>query len=77
VQAALAEAGVPSAVHYPVPMHRQPAYAALGRYSEMPLADESAEKVLSLPMDAYIEEPQQAYIADRLRHAVTNAGVSQ
>jgi dTDP-4-amino-4,6-dideoxygalactose transaminase len=53
VQARLKAAGVPSAVYYPRPMHRQPAYAALAR-GPLPVSDELCERVLSLPMHPYL-----------------------
>jgi UDP-2-acetamido-2-deoxy-ribo-hexuluronate aminotransferase len=53
VQAALHAAGIPTAVHYPVPMHRQPAYAHLDAGASYPVADAMAAKVMSLPMGPY------------------------
>jgi UDP-2-acetamido-2-deoxy-ribo-hexuluronate aminotransferase len=50
VQAALAEAGVPTAVHYPKPLHRQPAYAHHGNPDGCPNALAAADEVMSLPM---------------------------
>jgi UDP-2-acetamido-2-deoxy-ribo-hexuluronate aminotransferase len=56
IQAALHAAGIPTAVHYPVPMHLQPAYAHLCRADQCPVAVEMAGKVLSLPMGPYMGE---------------------
>lgn len=53
VQAALQAAGIPTAVHYPVPMHRQPAYAHLSAGESFAVADAMAAMVLSLPMGPY------------------------
>lgn len=53
VQAALHAAGIPTAVHYPVPMHRQPAYAHLGADSSYPVAEAMSATVMSLPMGPY------------------------
>ncbi|HEX7688970.1 MAG TPA: DegT/DnrJ/EryC1/StrS family aminotransferase [Burkholderiaceae bacterium] len=50
VQAALAEAGVPTAVHYPRPLHRQPAYESFGDPDACPNAIAAAAEVMSLPM---------------------------
>ncbi len=54
----LAEAGVPTAVHYPVPMHRQPVFTSGSRpcraRGELPHATAAAAKVLSLPLHAYM-----------------------
>ncbi|THC42560.1 DegT/DnrJ/EryC1/StrS aminotransferase family protein [Massilia sp. Mn16-1_5] len=53
VQAALHAAGIPTAVHYPVPMHRQPAYAHLAAGESYPVADAMSAMVMSLPMGPY------------------------
>jgi dTDP-4-amino-4,6-dideoxygalactose transaminase len=46
----LRERGIGSLIHYPVPVHRQPAYAALGAPGAFPVAERMAREVLSLPM---------------------------
>jgi hypothetical protein len=48
--AQLAARGVGTAVHYPVPVHRQPAYAARLRRGPLPVTDRVAGEVLSLPL---------------------------
>jgi UDP-2-acetamido-2-deoxy-ribo-hexuluronate aminotransferase len=58
-QSKLKGAGVPSAVHYPKPLHLQPAYAAFGRPGEFPASEEAAQQVLSLPMSADLTEADQ------------------
>ena len=54
---ALAAAGVPTAVHYPVPMHRQPVFAG-GRFPSrsgpLPCAEHASRHVLSLPLHPYL-----------------------
>jgi UDP-2-acetamido-2-deoxy-ribo-hexuluronate aminotransferase len=51
VQAKLKDLGIPTAVHYPTPMPHQPAYKDIGRIHEsIAIAEDSAKKVLSLPM---------------------------
>jgi dTDP-4-amino-4,6-dideoxygalactose transaminase len=51
VRAALDEMGIGTGVHYPTPIHRQPAYAHLGHgLGAFPEAERSAARVLSLPM---------------------------
>lgn len=54
VQARLKEAGIPTAVHYPIPLNRQPAVA--DATVSLPVGDAVAEKVMSLPMHPYLEE---------------------
>lgn len=53
VQAELLAAGIPTAVHYPVPIHRQPAYAHLAG-DPCRHACELAERVMSIPMGPYM-----------------------
>jgi UDP-2-acetamido-2-deoxy-ribo-hexuluronate aminotransferase len=50
LQAGLQARGIPTAVHYPTPLHRQPAYAAYGNGGTFPTSDALASRVLSLPM---------------------------
>ncbi len=52
VQAALKAFGVPTAVHYPMPLAKQPAVADLT--ASLPLSEAAADTVLSLPMHAYM-----------------------
>lgn len=70
-RAALQEKGVPTAVHYPKPVSRQPAYA---RYptagNGAPVADRLAAEVVSLPMHAYLDEPTQDRIVAAVRAAL-------
>jgi UDP-2-acetamido-2-deoxy-ribo-hexuluronate aminotransferase len=54
LQAALHRAGIPTAIHYPVPIHRQPAYASLSSADACPVSVEMAGKVMSLPMGPYL-----------------------
>jgi UDP-2-acetamido-2-deoxy-ribo-hexuluronate aminotransferase len=55
VQALLHAAAIPTAVHYPVPMHMQPAYAHWCGPEDAPVARAMAAKVLSLPMGPYLD----------------------
>ncbi|MAD02210.1 MAG: aminotransferase DegT [Pseudoalteromonas sp.] len=56
VCAALREQVIPTAVHYPIPCNRQPAYKQYGVEGESPIADTLAEKVVSLPMHPYLSD---------------------
>ncbi|MEQ8662023.1 MAG: DegT/DnrJ/EryC1/StrS family aminotransferase, partial [Gammaproteobacteria bacterium] len=58
----LAAAGVPTAVHYPVPLHRQPVFAAPGRCRAVgPLAhaERASARIFSLPMHPYLSAADQ------------------
>jgi UDP-2-acetamido-2-deoxy-ribo-hexuluronate aminotransferase len=61
VQDELKRAGVPTAVHYPIPLNKQPAVADSS--ARLPSGDAAAQRVLSLPMHPYLEESVQRYIA--------------
>ncbi|MBE1162281.1 DegT/DnrJ/EryC1/StrS family aminotransferase [Dyella acidiphila] len=65
LRAQLLEQGIPTAVHYPLPLHRQPALAD-GRTWHMAKSDEAAEQVMSLPMSPYLDAATQSVIADAL-----------
>ena len=70
VQARLSDAGIPTAVHYPLPLHRQPAYAAYAPAEACPVANRLAERVLSLPMSADLSDTDQDRVVDALRQAL-------
>ena len=65
--------GIPTAVHYPVPLHRQPAYTAGDASRQFPIAEAVARRVISLPMHAYLEEADQHRVVTALRDAVMRA----
>ncbi|HUW54489.1 MAG TPA: DegT/DnrJ/EryC1/StrS family aminotransferase [Rhodanobacter sp.] len=67
VQKVLAEAGIPTAVHYPTPLNRQPAVASA---AELPVGDAVAERVLSLPMHPYLTEQIQSSVVEHLAAAL-------
>lgn len=67
LQRYLSAAGVQTGIHYPVPIHLQPAYAALGhKEGDFPNAESQSQRVLSLPMFAELTEHQLKYVADAL-----------
>lgn len=65
LQAALARDGVQTGIHYPVPLHLQPAYAFRGhRRGSFPEAERAAERVLSLPLFPELTEEQIQFVAE-------------
>ena len=62
VQASLKLMGVPTAVHYPIPLNKQPAVA--DETADLPVGDKVATRVLSLPMHPYLSGKEQSYIVD-------------
>lgn len=60
VQAALNDRGIPTAVHYPVPLNRQPAVA--DEATELPNGNKAAKEVMSLPMHPYVVDSEHGLI---------------
>ncbi len=68
LQKRLTAAGVQTGVHYPIPIHLQPAYASLGyKRADFPVTESLAERVLSLPMFPELSDDQ----IDRVAEAIT------
>jgi len=67
VVAKLKDAGVPTAIYYPKPLHRQTAYEhyPVSR-GELKASDAISKDVISLPMHAYLDEETQDYIVETL-----------
>ena len=64
VQTELTHAGIPTAVHYPLTLNKQPAVADMS--VDLPVGDRAATEVLSLPMHPYIEQSTIQYIVEAL-----------
>ena len=68
VQKMLQEAGIPTAVHYPIPLNLQPAFDGLNQpEGSLSVAEAAAKRVMSLPMGPYLTDEQMAIIVDTLR----------
>lgn len=71
IQEILKSKDIPTAVHYPVPLHRQPALEKYGCiYGELSNSEKVAQKVLSLPMHPYLNDEEQSEICHNLLLAV-------
>jgi UDP-2-acetamido-2-deoxy-ribo-hexuluronate aminotransferase len=71
VEQKMKELGIPTAVHYPVPLHLQPVFADLGiGAGSLPVAERAAGRVMSLPMHPYLTEEQQSQVIHSLKIAV-------
>ncbi|WP_019143175.1 DegT/DnrJ/EryC1/StrS family aminotransferase [Noviherbaspirillum massiliense] len=66
VQAMLKEKGIPTAVHYPLPIPLQSAYAQFCCLEQYPIAVTMSRKVMSLPIGPYMNKEDVAYISDAL-----------
>jgi len=69
LQAALRDAGVPTAVYYPRPLHRQPAYAAHHDGAALPVSEDLANRIMALPIHPDLSLAD----AERVCDAVTQA----
>ena len=69
--AALKAQGIPTAIYYLKPLHRQEAYRHFPADERgLPVSDRIAEEVISLPMHAYLDEAIQDRIIAAIRRAV-------
>jgi dTDP-4-amino-4,6-dideoxygalactose transaminase len=68
LQEFLAGRGILTGIHYPVPLHLQPAFAACGlRAGDLPVAERAAAEILSLPMGGHLGEDEVRYIGSVIR----------
>jgi UDP-2-acetamido-2-deoxy-ribo-hexuluronate aminotransferase len=72
MQAALREAGVPTAIYYPRPLHLQPAYRDHHDGTALPVSEDLAQRILALPIHADLSEAALAHICDGVLSAVGN-----
>lgn len=71
----LKKAGIPTAIYYPIPLHRQTAYQQYpAPPAGLPVSEKLAGEVLSLPMHPYLKEADQAMIIHAVKSAVATAG---
>jgi len=79
VQKSLADAGIGTGIHYPIPLHLQPAYQHLNhREGDFPVAEKAAKHILSLPMFPQLTEEQQRRVADAVAaHIENTAGATE
>jgi UDP-2-acetamido-2-deoxy-ribo-hexuluronate aminotransferase len=70
ILAKLKAAGIPTAIYYPKPLHLQGAFRSLGhKPGDFPVSERASERVFSLPMHPYLDEKDQARIAEVVRSA--------
>jgi len=64
----LKEANISTGVHYPIPLHLQPAYKYLGyQTGDFPVTEKASHEILSLPMDAEISQEQIDYVSQVIK----------
>jgi UDP-2-acetamido-2-deoxy-ribo-hexuluronate aminotransferase len=75
VEDAMKKRGIPTAVHYPIPLHMQPVFANLDyRAGDFPASERAGQRVMSLPMHPYLTEADQDKVVQALKEAVVNSG---
>jgi UDP-2-acetamido-2-deoxy-ribo-hexuluronate aminotransferase len=76
LQDALNADGIPTAVHYPVPLHLQPAFVVPETTAgSFPRAEAAAHRVLSLPAHPYLSDSDQMKVVEIVRQAVSSAAI--
>ena len=74
LQAALLERGIHTGIHYPIPVHLQPAHADLGyQRGDFPVSEQLADEVLSLPLYPELSDAQVEQVAAALRGVLQEA----
>lgn len=63
---ALDQRGVATAIHYPRPVHRQPAYTELDRAGELCVAEAASLEIVSIPLHAHLTDAEVTHIAAAL-----------
>jgi dTDP-4-amino-4,6-dideoxygalactose transaminase len=77
VQQLLRQAGVITAVYYPLPLHLQPVYRHLGyQPGDLPASETAAHQVLSLPMFPELRVDQQERVVAQLKTALVEVGLT-
>ena len=74
LQRHLTEKGIGTGLHYPLPLHLQPAYASMGhRRGDFPVTERAAERLLSLPMFAELTREQIEFVVDSIKEYMNGA----
>ncbi len=67
LQEKLSNVGIPTAVHYPLPLHLQECFAYLGyKEGDFPISETVANEIMSLPMNPYLSDEEIEYIVSYL-----------
>jgi dTDP-4-amino-4,6-dideoxygalactose transaminase len=74
LMAALKERGIGTLIHYPIPLHLQPAFPESGRPGDFPEAERAAGEILSLPIYPEMTDAQVRTVAAAVRESVSSLG---
>jgi dTDP-4-amino-4,6-dideoxygalactose transaminase len=68
LMAYLKQQGIECGIHYPIPLHLQPAYASFGfRKGQFPVSEQLALEIVSIPMYPELTEKQRQYVVDHIK----------
>jgi UDP-2-acetamido-2-deoxy-ribo-hexuluronate aminotransferase len=77
VQAELSKKGIPTAVHYPKPLHLQPAFSYLNvGEGSFPVSENAARRVMSLPMSPYLTEADMDAVVAAVKETVKSPALA-
>ena len=72
LQEALKAAGIGTLIHYPAPIHLQPAYPHLAAAGALPVSEQIAQEIFSLPLYPEMTDAQVDEVAAAVRHTVAS-----
>lgn len=64
--------GIPSAIHYPISIHKQPSLSVYYQGQDLSISERLASEVLSLPMHPYLDELSQDKIVQVVKHSLNS-----
>jgi dTDP-3-amino-3,4,6-trideoxy-alpha-D-glucose transaminase len=67
LRAFLASRGVPTGVHYPAPLHLQPAFRGRHKKGDLPVAEKASREIVSLPLHPFLSESQVDEVAESVK----------
>ena len=73
LQTYLNDNGIGTGIHYPLPLHLQPAFSSLGyKEGDFPIAEKCAKEILSIPMYPELTEEQISYVAEKIKEGIAH-----
>jgi len=67
IQSRLKDEGIPTAVHYPIPLHLQECFKYLGyKAGDFPVCEKISHEIMSLPMNPYLSDEEILFVAEKL-----------
>ncbi|MGI4802099.1 MAG: DegT/DnrJ/EryC1/StrS family aminotransferase, partial [Janthinobacterium lividum] len=75
LQTSLREAGVPSAIYYPRPLHLQPAYAGAHDGTALPVSEDLSRRIMALPIHPDLSDEQLDQICDAVESAMAQPAI--